>query len=158
MSYISNKIYHKIKNRKDALKDLPVMPHLSSKAIQWSLTHGESDHMKGRSLAVDDIHNVIEFLEHLENDDIPELDFLELRACDQGCAGGALLQGNRFLTVERLKIRAKQLEDEGGEVDITKHKEILQDKDLFISKIDPLRITSYNVCYTKLLRADLSLK
>ena len=32
MSYISNKLYHKIKNRKDSLKDLPVLPHLSSKA------------------------------------------------------------------------------------------------------------------------------
>ncbi len=138
MSYISNKIYHKIKNRKVPLKDLPVLPHLSQKAIQWSLTHGESNHMTGRALAVDEIHNVIEFLERLENGDIPELDFLELRACDQGCAGGALLSGNRFLTVERLKIRANQLTQDENSINLQKYSEILQNKDLFISKIEPL--------------------
>ncbi len=152
MSFISNKLYHKIKNRKDSLKDLPVLPQLSSKAVQWSLTHGESDHMKGRSLAVDEIHNVIEFLEMLENDDIPEVDFLELRACDQGCAGGALLQGNRFLTVERLKIRAKQLENENKENALQKHKDILQDKDLFISKVDPLPAMSLDQDFSEALK------
>ncbi|MCW3804080.1 [Fe-Fe] hydrogenase large subunit C-terminal domain-containing protein [Plebeiibacterium marinum] len=153
MSYISNKLYHKIKNRKDSLKDLPVLPHLSSKAVQWSLTHGESDHMNGRSLAVDEIHNVIEFLGRLEDEEIPELDFLELRACDQGCAGGALLQGNRFLTVERLKIRANQLEnDDEQNDDLQEYKDILQDKDLFITKIDPLPAMSLDQDFNEALK------
>ena len=96
MRYLYNKVYTKIKNNTEAKKELPVLPHLSSKSIQWSLSRGEADNMKGRCLAVDEIHNVIEFLEKLENDEIPTVDYLELRACDQGCAGGALLHGNRF--------------------------------------------------------------
>jgi hypothetical protein len=66
--------------------------------------------MEGRCLAIDEIHNVIEFLEKLENDEIRAIDFLELRACDQSCAGGVLVGGNRFLTVERLNKRAKRFE------------------------------------------------
>ncbi len=138
MSYLYNKLYTRIKNSKKEMRQLPVLPHLSSKAIQWSLTRGEADNMKGNCLAVDEIHNVIEFLEHLEDEDIPKVDFLELRACDQGCAGGVLLHGNRFLTVERMKRRAKQLGSENGHVNWKDHKDIIEDKDLFISKVNPL--------------------
>jgi len=59
-------------------------------------------------MAIDGIHNVVKFLERLENDEVPALDFLELRSCSQGCAGGILLTGNRFLTVERLQKRASR--------------------------------------------------
>lgn len=81
--------------------------NLTSDGIVWSLPRGESRHFKRKSMAIDGIHNVVKFLERLENEDLPELDFLELKSCDQGCAGGILLTGNRFLTVERLQKRAK---------------------------------------------------
>jgi hypothetical protein len=57
-------------------------------------------------MAIDGIHNVVKFLERLENEEVPALNFLELKSCNQGCAGGILLTGNRFLTVERLQKRA----------------------------------------------------
>lgn len=82
--------------------------NLTNDGILWSLTRGESKHFGERSLAIDGIHNVIRFLERLENEEIPDIDFLELRACDQSCAGGILMSGNRFLTVERLERRAKR--------------------------------------------------
>jgi len=44
----------------------------------------------------------------MENEKPENIDFLELRACDESCAGGILMSGNRFLTVERLKIRAEE--------------------------------------------------
>jgi len=54
---------------------------------------------------------VIEFLERMENEEHCNIDFLELRACDQSCAGGILTSGNRFFTVERLrKLAAKTAE------------------------------------------------
>lgn len=76
---------------------------LSSRGILWSLTRGEAMHSKKRALAVDGIRNVTEILESLENETLGVADFLELRACDEGCAGGILMTGNRFLTVERLR-------------------------------------------------------
>ena len=81
---------------------------LSSKGILWSLTRGELIHANGRALAIDGIRNVNEFLDKIENEKIDNIDFLELRACDESCAGGILISGNRFLTVERLKNRADE--------------------------------------------------
>ncbi len=81
---------------------------LSSRGIVWSLTRGEVVHSKGRALAIDGIKNVNDFLENMENEKLDHIDFLELRACDESCAGGILMSGNRFLTVERLKLRAEE--------------------------------------------------
>ena len=80
---------------------------LTRDGIVWSLPRGEARHFKGNSMAVDGIHNVVKILERMENGEVPELDFLELKSCHQGCAGGILLTGNRFLTVERLQKRSK---------------------------------------------------
>ena len=82
--------------------------YLSREGILWPLTRGEARLFKRRSMAVDGIHNVVRILEKLETEELPDIDFLELRSCDQGCAGGILLSGNRFLTVERLERRARR--------------------------------------------------
>jgi Na+-translocating ferredoxin:NAD+ oxidoreductase RNF subunit RnfB len=81
---------------------------LSREGILWCLTNGEAGRLNNRAIAVDGIHSVVNILDHVENDKLHDLDFLELRSCDESCAGGILLTGNRFLTVERLKKRALQ--------------------------------------------------
>src|SRR5690554_5120867 len=92
---------------------------LSREGILWSLPQGEASWFGGKSMAIDGIHNVVKFLERLENDDVPQLDFLELKACNQGCSGGILLTGNRFLTAERLQKRAASYPTaEGASVDL----------------------------------------
>ena len=103
MDTLYNKVYKYIRNDRSARQpEIPLRP-LSRTAQQWTLTHGEANHIPGRSLAIDEIHNVIEFLEKIENDEIGDIDFLELRACDESCAGGVLLSANRFLVAERLR-------------------------------------------------------
>jgi iron only hydrogenase large subunit-like protein len=106
MNFLYNKVLTGIKQAKKETCIVPSRMSLKSKCIEWSLTRGESVNSVGRSLAIDGIHNVIEFLEKLENEENPDIDFLELRACDESCAGGVLTAGNRFLTVERLHNRA----------------------------------------------------
>lgn len=106
MEYIYNKVLHLIMNNEVNAKAGPDSEPLKSKEILWSLTRGESEHQSGRCLAVDGIRNVSEFLERLEETEESHIDFLELRACDESCAGGVLISGNRFLTVERLNRRA----------------------------------------------------
>ncbi len=124
MNFIFNKAYTKIKQGKGDSCIVPELRELSDKSILWSLTNGESAHAKGRSMAVDEIHNVINFLEQLENEEMKDIDFLELRACDESCAGGVLTTANRFFTVERLKNRAAKAGPEserkipGGSTDI----------------------------------------
>lgn len=112
MDYLYNLVQQSIAKNKKHLQqhadEVPIPP-LTEEASLWSLTTGESSTVPGRSLAIDEIHNVIEFLEKLENDEIQNLDFLELRACAEGCAGGVLNPENRFLAKERLEHRGQAL-------------------------------------------------
>lgn len=114
MDFLYNKVYHVLKTRESSESVCSeAVPYISPKGLYWSLTDGEASQMTGRCLAIDEIHNVISFLERVENDEIINVDFLELRACDESCAGGVLLTENRFLTVERLKNRAERINASG---------------------------------------------
>lgn len=109
MDFIYNKILLGVNKNKDKPPaHVPEQYHLTPESINWTLTGGEAAHYEGRCLAIDEIHNVIEILEKLENDEITDIDFLELRACDHSCAGGALTINNRFLTIERLQQRMER--------------------------------------------------
>lgn len=106
-----NDLYNRVRNvvKNDEPLDTVIMRRgLRRDGIVWSLPRGEARHFKGKSMAVDGIHNVVKMLERMENDEVPELDFLELKSCHQGCAGGILLSGNPFLTAERLQKRSKR--------------------------------------------------
>jgi len=81
--------------------------HLTREGILWSTSRGESSRFGNRAIAIDGIHSVVKFLDRLENDEVKGFDFLEMRACDQSCAGGILMTGNRFTTTERLEQRSK---------------------------------------------------
>lgn len=83
--------------------------NMSPDSVNWSCSGTEKNYFEGRSLAIDGTENVIDFLEKIELGQIADIDFLEMRMCDQGCAGGILCPGNRFLTVERLEQRQKKL-------------------------------------------------
>ena len=112
MDFIFNKVYTAVKQGFSGKKSchIPKLDPLKSFGATWSLTNGEAAHMPGRTLAIDEISNVIEFLEQLENEENHDIDFLELRACDESCAGGILTSSNRFYSVERLRKRAKEAE------------------------------------------------
>ncbi len=108
MDFIFNKVYTAVKQGfagRDSYR-LPSRDPLKSSGITWTITNGEAALMPGRTLAIDEMSNVIEFLELLENDDNIDIDFLELRACDESCAGGILTSSNRFYTVERMRKRS----------------------------------------------------
>ena len=107
--------------------------HLSAEGILWCLTKGEASRIPGRALAIDGIHNVSEFLEKLENEEIEDIDFLELRACDESCAGGILISGNRFLTVERLTKRAASIMEPGMKPDW----DLIKPDEMYLGTIKP---------------------
>ena len=100
MDFLYNKVYLAYKQRAPLTGTVKVNGALSSKGVLYSTTGGESRYIRGRSLAVDGMNNVIDFLELLENEKIKGVDFLELRACDESCAGGVLSHRNRFLGAE----------------------------------------------------------
>ncbi len=114
MDYLYNKV-QKVCNHPAANQaQAPVYEKdkLSNRALRYSLTGGEKDNLWQDCLAVDGLQNVIDILEHLENGEIENVDYLELRVCDESCAGGILACGNRFFTAERLRRLARKLPEE----------------------------------------------
>lgn len=126
MDFIFNKVYTAVKQGFGSQKtcQVPEIQPLSPEAIRYPLTGGEASLYKGRCLAIDEITNAMEILEKLENEELSDIDFLELRSCDQSCAGGILTSGNRFFTVERLTKKAKSIEKSNH----------LQEKDIHSAK------------------------
>ena len=109
MNYLYNKVFRVIKEGVYKLREDEFDFHpISQNSLYFMLTGGEIKDVEiGRNLAIDEIHNVSEFLEKLEDEDIDNIDYLELRACDESCAGGILCAGNRFLIEDRQKKRAQ---------------------------------------------------
>lgn len=110
MNLLYNRVYKKIK---ELGKDHQYKPlsrqRLSADAVLSTLTNGERRICTAkRSYAIDGIQNVMDFLDKLENDEVEGVEFLELRACDQSCAGALLSCENRFLCGERMYARARK--------------------------------------------------
>lgn len=109
LDVLFNRISKTLRNKSEYLTSEQSAVTLSPSFMLWSLTKGEAVNVKGNTLAIDGMKNVIDFLEKLEDDEVTNIDFLELRACDEGCAGGVLLSSNRFLVAERLRTKAKNI-------------------------------------------------
>ncbi len=113
MNNLYNRVYQVYKQKTNKTCAISDTPPISSKGVKWALTDGEAGNLREfRCLAVDGVNNVIDILERLENDELSGVDFLELRMCDESCAGGILTPGNRFLTAERLRGMAEKAPEE----------------------------------------------
>ncbi|NLY07766.1 MAG: 4Fe-4S dicluster domain-containing protein [Spirochaetales bacterium] len=113
MDTVFNKVSNSIsKNKKRFSSELcaePELPFTTAGASKWSLINGEKQPNASRRLGIDEIHQVIDFLEYVEEDDDMNIDFLEFKACAEGCTGGILCTRNKFLAKERIQHLASQL-------------------------------------------------
>ena len=138
MDSLYNRVYKKIKEQGHDYKEVKLpIAQLTSDSILTSLTNGErrlavSEH----SLSIDGIDNAIEFLEKVENEEIENVDFLELRACDQSCPGGILTYNNRFLTCERMFNRARYVAGKERRGELTRAKEIEEEHNYLLDNVD----------------------
>lgn len=143
MNYLYNKVFRVIKQGEYQLCDDEFDFHpISKRSLMWPLTGGEIYGLKdGRNLAIDEVHNVVDFLEKLENEDIDNIDYLELRACDESCAGGILCASNRFLVAERQKKRAEQKAENvtKEENKLLNYKDYLKEN-ISVGKVEPRSI------------------
>lgn len=137
MDSLYNRVFKRIKEQGKGFKEqkLPVS-QLSSDGVLTSLTNGERRLSNAtHSYSIDEIHNVIEFLEKVENDEIENVDFLELRACDQSCPGGILTCDNRFLMCERIFGRARKIADRERKGEQSKDHEVESERNYLSSNV-----------------------
>ncbi|MDR1005839.1 MAG: 4Fe-4S binding protein [Bacteroidales bacterium] len=137
MDFMYNKVYKEIKQRGKGFQAKVSANEVTSDGVMYSLTSGEKrTAFCKKSYAIDEIKNVTEFLEKVENEEVTGVDFLELRACDQGCPGGILTCGNRFLIKERITLRARQLANRERNGEIDRNKDINNYKDYLLSNME----------------------
>lgn len=127
LDFIYNKVMKMVK-LSGGVQHIPTsrFSNLDGQQIVWALTGGEAACIAGRSLSIDGMKNVIDFLEKLENEEIANVDFLELRMCDQSCAGGILTPSNRFLVVELMQKRASKVDVTTLSFDIDSYADLLK--------------------------------
>ena len=137
MDSVFNRVFKRIKEQGKGFKEqkLPVS-QISSDGILTALTNGERRLSNAKhSYSIDEIHNVIEFREKVENDEIEDVDFLELRACDQSCPGGILTCDNRFLMCERIFARARKVAERERNGEQTKDHEVEQERNYLTNNV-----------------------
>ena len=134
MNLLYNRVYKKIKELGKNHQYKPQnRQRLSADAILSTLTNGERRICTAkRSYAIDGIENVMDFLDKLENDEVEGVEFLELRACDQSCAGALLSCDNRFLCGERMYTRARKAAERERNGEMPRDREMDKYKDYLI--------------------------
>ena len=134
MNSLFNRVYKRMKDNGKSHQYPPLTRHrLSADAILSTLTNGERRICTAkRSYSIDGIQNVMDFLEKLENDEVEGVEFLELRACDQSCAGALLSVDNRFLCGERMYARARRAAERERNGEMPRDREVDQYKDYLI--------------------------
>jgi len=72
--------------------------------VSWAISGGECTAVfNDKYLAADGIENVIRVLDQIENSDFPELEFVELNACNGGCVGGVMTVANPYIARARIQ-------------------------------------------------------
>lgn len=91
--------------------------------VRWANSGGEVGALNTEKyVAVDGIHNVINLLEEIEDDETIDVDFIEALACTGGCVGGPLNVENTFVAKTKIKKLADELKRKGQtseKIDIT---------------------------------------
>lgn len=79
--------------------------------IGWAMKGGEIRQLERQrclrddkeSIVVDGIKNVINVLDEIENGKLRNIEFIEARACPEGCVGGALTVADRYVARGRIR-------------------------------------------------------
>ena len=97
-------VYPLIRTAAKSIKTPSRVTNASGVGIGWAHSDGESDAVNApKSISVDGIHQVIQVLEQIENEDIRDIDFIEAMACPGGCVGGTLNVENPYIARSRVK-------------------------------------------------------
>ncbi len=138
MDVLFNRVYHRIKGQgKDYVFPQLRTPRLSADAILSTLNNGERRICRAkRSYAVDGLESVMEILDKVENDEMEGVEFLELRSCNMSCAGATLSIDNRFISSERMYLRARKAAERERNGEMARDREMEKYKDKLLANVE----------------------
>ena len=88
----------------------------SFQGLNWAISGGETAFLdKKQTLHVNGIPNVMKVLEEVERGRFPDVKYLELLACIEGCVGGCLTVENPFVAKKRISLKVEELKQENLE-------------------------------------------
>ena len=95
-------IYSSLKKSIEEVKEDEVLHHSSGIGLGWGMSGGEISGIQMNCLAVSGIQDTIDYLEKIEMERLSNIDYIEFRACAEGCLGGLFTvadkyQGKRYL-------------------------------------------------------------
>lgn len=102
--------------------------YMSGKGIGWARAGGETFSLGiDEYICVDGIENVMKILDDIENARLPNIRFVELLACTNGCVGGVMTIENPFVARNRIRKLAEKhfVKDPSSNIKI-------KDQDMFI--------------------------
>jgi len=101
-----NEIFGKVKRKIGKITEDAVYHYSGGIGIGWARSGGEIEGLEGvRSLAVSGIKETIKYLERIELGLLEGVEYIEFRACGEGCIGGPLAVVDKYeakRTTERL--------------------------------------------------------
>jgi len=78
-------------------------PDLSGMGLSWAFVGGHAAGLGWeRTMAVGGVENVVHILEQIENGRLQDVDYIEARACRDGCIGGCLMVENPYRARNKL--------------------------------------------------------
>ncbi|MFA0816322.1 MAG: [Fe-Fe] hydrogenase large subunit C-terminal domain-containing protein [Anaerofustis sp.] len=94
----------------------------SYSGLNWALSGGETAFLdKKQTLHVNGIPNVMKVLEEIERGRFPDVKYLELLACIEGCVGGCLTVENPFVAKKRISLKVEELKQENLQGAVTQN-------------------------------------
>ncbi|MBQ2730178.1 MAG: 4Fe-4S dicluster domain-containing protein [Clostridia bacterium] len=97
-------VYFRLIDLMKKTKEPTVGTEAGNVGVSWAISGGECTAVfNEKYLAADGIENVIRVLDQIENSDFPDLEFVELNACNGGCVGGVMSVANPYIARARIQ-------------------------------------------------------
>ncbi len=112
-------IYLRLLSPMQRIKNPKPLSSAGKAGVRWAFCGGEAAARSPgeKFLAVDGMDSVIRILAAVEDDRVPDVDFVELCACTQGCVGGCLTVEDPFVSTMRLRHLIRGLPDARSDFD-----------------------------------------
>lgn len=97
-------VYFKLIDAMKKTREPAASTEAGNVGVSWAISGGECTAVfNDKYLAADGIENVIRVLDQIEDSDFPELEFVELNACNGGCVGGVMTVANPYIARARIQ-------------------------------------------------------